>query len=54
MNEKEQIKNLIIRYKKENKAIQRNKAYSKDFKKQAECFFREIIFDLEQILSANK
>ena len=51
---REQIKKLIERYEKENKAIQRNKVYSKDFKKQAECFFREIVFDLEQILNKEK
>ena len=51
---REQIKKLRERYERENKAIQRNKAYSKDFKKQSECFFREIIFDLQQILNENR
>ena len=51
---REQIKKLRERYERENKAIQRNKAYSKDFKKQSECFFREIIFDLQQILNKEK
>ena len=50
----EQIKKLIDELKQDDENTQSNKQYSDEYKTQARCFFREVIFKLEQILSANK
>ena len=51
---REQIKKLIDELKQDDVSIQSNKQYSDDYRLQSKCFFREVIFKLEQILNANR